>query len=133
VRTGAVVVPVALNAGECWRRNAFIKKPGMITVSIGPAIESSGHTPEELNAKVQAWIEGEMRELNPERYVQQRSALTPVRRTGRPRAPRARGGAFADPARNPPRHGCHAPPRRTAGGGPLARGGHRAANRRIRT
>lgn len=74
VRTGAVVVPVALNAGECWRRNAFIKKPGMITVSIGPAIESSGHTPEELNAKVQAWIEGEMRELNPERYVQQRSA-----------------------------------------------------------
>src|SRR5690606_26765885 len=119
VRTGAVVVPVALNAGECWRRNAFIKKPGMITVSIGPAIESSGHTPEELNATVQAWIEGEMRELNPERYVQQRSARTPVRRTGRPRAPRARGGAVADHPRPPPRPGCPAPPRRAPEAAPL--------------
>ena len=73
-RTGAVVIPVALNAGECWRRNAFIKRPGMITVSFGPAIESQGLSPEELNTKVQAWIEAEMRQLNPERYAQQRSA-----------------------------------------------------------
>ncbi|OZI77756.1 lysophospholipid acyltransferase family protein [Bordetella genomosp. 12] len=69
-RTGARVVPVALNAGECWRRNAFVKRPGLVTVSFGPAIESQGLTPEELNAKVQAWIEAEMRTLNPERYGQ---------------------------------------------------------------
>ncbi|OZI30906.1 1-acyl-sn-glycerol-3-phosphate acyltransferase [Bordetella genomosp. 10] len=67
-RTGAPVVPIALNAGECWRRNAFIKRAGLITVSIGPAIESQGKTPDELNRQVQAWIEGEMRRLNPERY-----------------------------------------------------------------
>ena len=67
-RTGAPVIPIAHNAGECWRRNAFIKRPGLITVSIGPAIESQGKTPEELNREVQAWIEGEMRRLNPERY-----------------------------------------------------------------
>lgn len=68
VKAGAPVVPIALNSGECWRRNAFVKHPGLITVSIGPAIESQGLSPEELNAKVQAWIAGEMRVLNPERY-----------------------------------------------------------------
>jgi 1-acyl-sn-glycerol-3-phosphate acyltransferase len=68
-RTGAVVIPVAVNSGECWRRNAFVKRPGLITVSIGPVIPSVGLTPEQLNEKVQTWIEDEMRRLNPERYV----------------------------------------------------------------
>ncbi|MDH5535362.1 MAG: 1-acyl-sn-glycerol-3-phosphate acyltransferase, partial [Betaproteobacteria bacterium] len=35
IKTGVPVLPVAHNAGECWRRNAFLKHPGMITVSIG--------------------------------------------------------------------------------------------------
>ncbi|AUL48284.1 1-acyl-sn-glycerol-3-phosphate acyltransferase alpha [Bordetella trematum] len=70
VRTGAAVVPVALNAGECWPRNAFVKRPGMVTVSFGPAIPSEGLTADQLNAKVQAWIDAEMRQLNPERYDQ---------------------------------------------------------------
>ncbi|WP_019936693.1 1-acyl-sn-glycerol-3-phosphate acyltransferase [Bordetella sp. FB-8] len=67
-RTGAPVIPIALNSGECWRRNAFVKRPGLITVSIGPAIASQGLTADELNAKVHDWIDGEMRVLNPERY-----------------------------------------------------------------
>lgn len=68
VRTGAAVIPVAHNAGECWRRNAFVKQPGLVTVSIGPLIPSTGLTAEELNQKVQHWIETEMRRMNPERY-----------------------------------------------------------------
>lgn len=68
--TGAPVIPIALNSGELWRRNAFVKRPGLITVSVGPAIASQGLSPEELNARVQAWVEGEMRVLNPERYGQ---------------------------------------------------------------
>ena len=68
VRTGAPVVPIALNSGECWPRNAFIKKSGCITVSIGPAIESAGRDANEVNRLVQNWIESEMRILNPERY-----------------------------------------------------------------
>lgn len=67
-RTGAVVIPIAHNAGECWQRNAFVKRPGLVTLSIGPTISPDGLTPEELNKKVQDWIEGEMRRLNPERY-----------------------------------------------------------------
>ena len=68
VRTETPVIPIALNSGECWRRNAFVKRPGLITVSIGPAIESKGLTGDELNAKVYDWIDREMRVLNPERY-----------------------------------------------------------------
>lgn len=63
------VIPVALNAGECWRRNAFVKQPGLITVSFGPVIPYTGQTPEALNHQVQDWIESEMRRLNPERYL----------------------------------------------------------------
>ena len=67
-RTGAPVIPIAVNAGECWPRNAFIKRPGLVTVSVGPLIASEGLTPEQLNTRVQDWIETEMRVLNPERY-----------------------------------------------------------------
>ncbi len=69
-RTNTPIIPVAHNAGECWRRKAFIKKPGLITVSIGPLIDPTGLSPEEVNRKVQDWIESEMRVLNPERYGQ---------------------------------------------------------------
>jgi 1-acyl-sn-glycerol-3-phosphate acyltransferase len=67
-RTGAKIIPVAVNSGERWPRNAFIKSPGLITVSIGPLIDPAGLTAEQINQKVQAWIESEMRVLNPERY-----------------------------------------------------------------
>lgn len=57
---GVPVVPIAHNAGELWRRHAFLKRPGTITVSIGPVIEPAGLKAGELNEKVEAWIEGEM-------------------------------------------------------------------------
>lgn len=68
-RTGVPIVPIAHNAGECWPKNSFLKRPGLITVSIGPPIETAGLSAEEVNRKVQDWIENEMRQLNPERYA----------------------------------------------------------------
>lgn len=68
-RTGVPVIPVAHNAGECWPRNAFIKKPGLVTVSFGPLIDPREHSPASLNRAVQHWIETEMQRLNPERYA----------------------------------------------------------------
>jgi 1-acyl-sn-glycerol-3-phosphate acyltransferase len=65
VRTGAPVVPVAHNAGLLWPRNAFIKRPGTITVQLGAPIESMGMKPEALNAKVEQWIESRMESLCP--------------------------------------------------------------------
>lgn len=68
VAAGAPVVPVALNSGECWRRQAFLKTPGIVTVSIGPAIDPAGKTAEEVNALVERWIEAEMRRISPHHY-----------------------------------------------------------------
>ncbi len=61
--TQATVVPVAHNAGEFWRKNAFTKTPGVITVSIGKPINSTGMKPDALNQMVEDWIEGEMPHL----------------------------------------------------------------------
>jgi 1-acyl-sn-glycerol-3-phosphate acyltransferase len=62
------VVPIAHNAGERWPRNSFIKTPGLITVSIGPQIPSTGKTSDSLMAEVEQWIETEMRRLSPTVY-----------------------------------------------------------------
>jgi len=64
VKTGALALPVAHNAGECWRKNAFIKRPGLITVSIGKPISPQGLTAAELNRRVEDWIEAEMSKLD---------------------------------------------------------------------
>jgi 1-acyl-sn-glycerol-3-phosphate acyltransferase len=66
---GVPVVPIAHNAGEFWRRNAFLKYPGTVTVSIGPAFDAAGMTPDAINARAEAWIEAEMRHISPERYA----------------------------------------------------------------
>ena len=68
VSSGALVVPVAHNAGEFWARNAFVKKPGLITVSIGPAIDPAGKTAEEVTTLAEQWIETEMRRISPQFY-----------------------------------------------------------------
>jgi len=63
VKTGTPVIPVAHNAGRLWPKNAFLKRPGEITVVIGPAIASAGKKPGALNSEVEAWIEAEMQKL----------------------------------------------------------------------
>lgn len=68
VKAGAPVLPVALNSGEFWGRNAFFKTPGTITVSIGPAIETAGLRADDVNARAEAWIEGEMARISPHLY-----------------------------------------------------------------
>jgi len=63
VKTAAAALPVAHNAGECWRRNAFLKYPGLITVSIGPALASRNLSAQQLTAQVERWIENEMKRI----------------------------------------------------------------------
>lgn len=76
-RAGVPVVPVAHNAGEFWRRNAFLKYPGEITVSIGPPIEVRGVKAEQINNLAEAWVEGEMRRLFPHHYSGEAPAVVP--------------------------------------------------------
>ena len=61
---GALVVPVAHNAGRCWPRNSFLKYPGRVTVRIGPPIDSAGRDPGTINAEAEQWIETQQQTLD---------------------------------------------------------------------
>jgi 1-acyl-sn-glycerol-3-phosphate acyltransferase len=58
--TQTQVVPVAHNAGNCWPKNSFIKKPGVIQLHIGKPIQTADLKTDSLNGQVEAWIESEM-------------------------------------------------------------------------
>lgn len=61
--SGVPVVPVAHNAGKLWGRKSFLKHPGVITMSIGPPIDPAGLKAEEINRRVEEWIETEVTRL----------------------------------------------------------------------
>ncbi len=67
--TGVPVVPIAVTSARCWPRQAFIKRPGVIDVSIGAPIEPLGLEVAQINQRMQEWIEAEMRRLDPEAYA----------------------------------------------------------------
>lgn len=67
-RVGCKVVPVAHDAGEFWPRQAFVKRPGTVTLSIGPAFDATGLSEAEVNRRAEEWIEAEMRRISPHRY-----------------------------------------------------------------
>lgn len=61
---GCPVLPVAHNAGDLWPRRSLIKRPGLIRFCIGPAIDSTGRSPREINEAVRLWIETKMDEIS---------------------------------------------------------------------
>jgi 1-acyl-sn-glycerol-3-phosphate acyltransferase len=68
IRTAAPVIPLAVNSAACWPKRPWIKRPGLITVSIGPPIASDGLSPDQLSTEVEHWIEAEMRRIDPDAY-----------------------------------------------------------------
>ncbi|WP_457333429.1 lysophospholipid acyltransferase family protein [Rhizobacter sp. P5_C2] len=70
VATGAALVPIAVSSARCWPRKSFLIRPGLVTVSIGKPIAPAGREADELMREVEAWIEGEMRRIDPEAYAQ---------------------------------------------------------------
>ena len=63
--SGAPVVPVAHNAGLVWPRNAFLKRPGTVTVRIGPTIDTANQDPKTVNALAEQWIEEQQKKICP--------------------------------------------------------------------
>ena len=66
-RAGVPVVPVALDSGACWPKNAFFKFPGTITVRVGEAIGTEDLSVEAVNERAQTWINearGDLRGVN---------------------------------------------------------------------
>ena len=54
------LVPVALNSGEFWPKDSFLKSPGEITVVVGaPLLPRDGQGPEAMMREAEEWIENE--------------------------------------------------------------------------
>lgn len=82
IECGASVIPVAVTSAKCWPPKAFIKRPGVVDISIGPPIPSTGRRPDELMREVEAWIEAEMLRLDPEAYPSGQARLSRQRPEG---------------------------------------------------
>ncbi|WP_455209327.1 lysophospholipid acyltransferase family protein [Kaarinaea lacus] len=63
-RTGYPIVLVAHNAGDFWRRRSLIKRPGVIKVVIGPTINPSGKTADEIKNIAEQWINDTVDEIS---------------------------------------------------------------------
>ena len=70
IDAGVPVIPVAVTSARVWPPKAFVKRAGVVAVSIGAPIASQGRKSDELIAQVQDWIESEMRRLDPDAYPQ---------------------------------------------------------------
>lgn len=58
------VLPIAHNAATCWPMETWLKKPGVISLHIGPAITTSEKTALEINNEARDWIEKELQQMN---------------------------------------------------------------------
>jgi 1-acyl-sn-glycerol-3-phosphate acyltransferase len=63
------VLPVAVSSARCWPRKSLVLRPGLVDISIGKAIESTGRDADSLMREVEIWIETEMRRIDPEAYA----------------------------------------------------------------
>jgi 1-acyl-sn-glycerol-3-phosphate acyltransferase len=55
-RSGADVLPVAHNSGDCWPARSWMRYPGTIRVVIGAPIPSAGKQAKALTAELEQWI-----------------------------------------------------------------------------
>lgn len=56
----APVYLVAHNAGSCWSKNSFIKRPGVIQMYISPAMDVSEMSTSEVSLKVEEWFKSHL-------------------------------------------------------------------------
>ncbi|HIV72088.1 MAG TPA: 1-acyl-sn-glycerol-3-phosphate acyltransferase [Candidatus Aquabacterium excrementipullorum] len=87
VDTGTPVLPIAVASGRCWPKSGWLLRPGVIDVSVGAPIPVDGRTPQAVMADVEAWIEAEMRRLDPQAYATRSKATGAV--------PQEAGGSHA--------------------------------------
>lgn len=64
---GCPLVPVAHNAGDFWPRRSFLKRPGTIRVVIGPPIDTSGLSHDEITRRGREWIAETLERISPGR------------------------------------------------------------------
>ncbi|MDT7834320.1 lysophospholipid acyltransferase family protein [Aquabacterium sp. OR-4] len=65
---GIPIVPIAASSAKCWPRKSWLLRPGVIDVSIGAPMATVGREPTAVMKDVEAWIEAEMRRIDPDAY-----------------------------------------------------------------
>jgi 1-acyl-sn-glycerol-3-phosphate acyltransferase len=80
IATERPVLPIAVTSARCWPRKSFVLRPGVIDVSIGTPIPTTGREADELMREVETWIEAEMHRLDPEAYAEQDAVSAPARK-----------------------------------------------------
>jgi 1-acyl-sn-glycerol-3-phosphate acyltransferase len=63
VKSGALIIPVAHNAGKFWGRRGLLKRPGTVRVIIGRPIQTAGREPREITEEARLWIDSKVTEL----------------------------------------------------------------------
>jgi 1-acyl-sn-glycerol-3-phosphate acyltransferase len=61
VNNNIPILPICHNSGKYWQNKKFIKKAGVIKVSIGPLFK--GDDPKELTREVQLWMQNEYKKM----------------------------------------------------------------------
>ena len=69
IECGVPVIPIAITSARCWPPRSFVKTPGVVDMSIGAPIATTGRKGAEVMAEVQQWIEGEMLRLDAPAYA----------------------------------------------------------------
>ena len=62
IAAGVPIVPISHNAGDCWPPREFIKRPGVIRVTIGEAIGTMGRSASDLTDEAENWIRNSYQE-----------------------------------------------------------------------
>jgi len=63
-KSGHKIIPVAHTCGEFWPKGFFARQSGTMRMVIGPAIEVTGKTAEQINKETELWIEKKMKEIS---------------------------------------------------------------------
>ena len=71
------LVPIAHNAGEFWPKRGFLKRPGTITVVVGPPIPTTGRRPSQVHREAVAWMEATMDRITDPRFKETHKEKAP--------------------------------------------------------
>lgn len=63
-KNGARVLPIAHNAGECWPGKSLLLTPGVITLRIGPTIDTDNLSAKAIGTQTQDWIRAAMADIS---------------------------------------------------------------------
>jgi len=64
---GRPILPVAHNAGDFWPRRSLLKRPGIVRVVIGPPIDTTDLSHEEITRRGREWIAATLARISPAR------------------------------------------------------------------